>query len=130
MSLFLVSSRSSNTPLYPFKVLRVKKRAPTFCSFVVFSLDSHLNPLRSLGVRHHPCLNAHLLNHFYVLYLIHKIFILYCWADRATTKYINIAMFNTYSMRNLEIKILQHIYPSSLLPIYAFNTIANHFNGL
>jgi hypothetical protein len=36
----------------PFKVLRAKERAPTPCSSVVFSLDSHLSPLRSLGVRH------------------------------------------------------------------------------
>jgi hypothetical protein len=44
---FLVPSWSSSTPLYPFKVLRVTKRAPTFYSFTVFNLDSHLSPLRS-----------------------------------------------------------------------------------
>jgi hypothetical protein len=51
LSLFLVPSRSSNTPLYPLKVLRAKECTLTLHSFIVFSLDSHLNPLRSLGVR-------------------------------------------------------------------------------
>jgi hypothetical protein len=36
---FLVPFRSSNTPLYPSKVLRAKERAPTPCSFVVFRLS-------------------------------------------------------------------------------------------
>jgi len=55
---FLVPSRSSNTPLYPSKVLRAKERAPTPYSSTVFYLgltfeplfsvwDSHLNPSRS-----------------------------------------------------------------------------------
>ncbi len=44
---FLVPSRSSNTPLYPSKVLRTKKRALTPYSSIVFSLDSHLNPSRN-----------------------------------------------------------------------------------
>jgi hypothetical protein len=44
---FLVPSRSSSTPLYPSKVLLTRERAPIPCSSVVFSLDSHLNPLRS-----------------------------------------------------------------------------------
>jgi hypothetical protein len=44
---FLIPSWSSNTPLYPFKVLQARERAPTPCSSVIFSLDSHLNPLRS-----------------------------------------------------------------------------------
>jgi hypothetical protein len=44
---FLVPSWSSNTPFYPSKVLRVKERASTPCSSVVFSLDSHLNPSRN-----------------------------------------------------------------------------------
>jgi len=39
-------------PLYPFKVLRTKEHALTPYSFVVFSLDSHLGPLRNLGARH------------------------------------------------------------------------------
>jgi hypothetical protein len=33
---FLVPSRSSSMPLYPSKVLQVRERALTFCSFVVF----------------------------------------------------------------------------------------------
>ncbi len=49
LSLFLIPSWSSNMPLYPPKVLRAKKRASILCSSVVFNLDSHLNPLRSLG---------------------------------------------------------------------------------
>jgi hypothetical protein len=44
---FLVPSRSSNTPLYPSKMLRARERAPTPYSSIVFSLDSHLNPSRS-----------------------------------------------------------------------------------
>jgi hypothetical protein len=35
---FLIPSRSSNTPFYPFKVLRAKKRAPTPCSSAIFCL--------------------------------------------------------------------------------------------
>jgi hypothetical protein len=38
-------------PLYPLKVLRTKECAPTPCFYVVFSLDSHLSPLRSFVVR-------------------------------------------------------------------------------
>jgi hypothetical protein len=34
------------------KMLGAKKRAPTFYSSVVFTLDSHLSLSRSLGVRH------------------------------------------------------------------------------
>jgi hypothetical protein len=33
----------------PLKVLRVREHVPTLCSSDVFSLDSHLNPLKSLG---------------------------------------------------------------------------------
>ncbi len=44
---FLVRSQSSSTPLYPFKVLRVREHASTPYSSVVFSLDSHLSPSRS-----------------------------------------------------------------------------------
>jgi hypothetical protein len=44
---FLVSSRSSNMPLYPSKVLRTKECASTPYSFVVFYLDSHLSPSRN-----------------------------------------------------------------------------------
>jgi len=38
-------------PLYLSKVLQAREHAPTPCSSVVFSLDLHLNPLKSLGVR-------------------------------------------------------------------------------
>ncbi len=44
---FLVPSRSSSTPFYPSKVLRVRERASTPYSSVVFSLELHLNPSRS-----------------------------------------------------------------------------------
>jgi hypothetical protein len=40
-----------HAPLPP-KVLQVKERALTLCSSVVFNLDSHLSPLRNLGMRH------------------------------------------------------------------------------
>jgi hypothetical protein len=53
LSILLIPSQSSSTPLYPSKMLRAKELAPTPCSSVVFSLDSHLNPLRSLGT-HRP----------------------------------------------------------------------------
>jgi hypothetical protein len=42
-------------PFYPSKVLRAKERASTPCSSAVFSLDSHLSPLRSLGMRQIGC---------------------------------------------------------------------------
>jgi hypothetical protein len=47
---FLVPSQSSNTPLYPFIVLGARERAPTPCSFVVFSLGLTFEPLKELGV--------------------------------------------------------------------------------
>jgi hypothetical protein len=50
LSFFLVSSRSSNTPLYP-KVLRTRERAPTPYSSAVFTSDSYLSLSRNLGVR-------------------------------------------------------------------------------
>jgi len=56
LSISLVPSRSFNTPLYPFKVLWAKERAPTPDFSVVFSLDSHLNLPRSLGARHMGCI--------------------------------------------------------------------------
>jgi hypothetical protein len=34
-------------PLYPSKMPRTRERALTPYSFIVFNLDSHLNPLRS-----------------------------------------------------------------------------------
>jgi hypothetical protein len=43
----LIPSQSSDTPLYPSKVLQAKECAPTPYSSVVFSLDSHLSPSRS-----------------------------------------------------------------------------------
>jgi hypothetical protein len=49
---FLVSSWSSNMPLYPFIVLRTKERAPTPCSSVIFNLGLTFESLKKLGVRH------------------------------------------------------------------------------
>jgi hypothetical protein len=49
LSFFLVPSQSSNTPLYPPKVLWARERAPTSDSLVVFTLDSHLSLSKSLG---------------------------------------------------------------------------------
>jgi hypothetical protein len=61
---FLVPSQSSNTPLYPFIVLRAKERASIPCSFVVFSLGLTFESFKELGVHqqwwHRPprrCLN-------------------------------------------------------------------------
>ncbi len=44
---FLVPSRSSSTPLYPSKVLRVRECALTPYSSAIFNLDSYLSPSRS-----------------------------------------------------------------------------------
>jgi hypothetical protein len=52
--LFLVSSRSSNTPLYPSKVLQARERALTLYSFVIFSLGLTFESFKELGVRHSP----------------------------------------------------------------------------
>jgi len=50
--IFLIPSWSFSTPLYPFKVLQARERAPTFCSFVVFHLRLTLESFKELGVRH------------------------------------------------------------------------------
>jgi hypothetical protein len=52
---FLVPSRSSSTPFYPSKVLRARERAPTPCSFDIFSLGLTFESLKELGACH-PCL--------------------------------------------------------------------------
>jgi hypothetical protein len=44
---FLISSRSSSTPLYPSIVLRAKERASTPCLLLFLVWDSHLSPSRS-----------------------------------------------------------------------------------
>jgi hypothetical protein len=44
---FLVSSRSSSTPLHPSIVLWTKERAPTPCLSLFSVWDSHLSPSRS-----------------------------------------------------------------------------------
>jgi hypothetical protein len=44
---FLVPSRSSNTPFYPFIVLRARECALTPCLPLFLVWDSHLNPSRS-----------------------------------------------------------------------------------
>jgi hypothetical protein len=49
---FLIPSQSSNTSLYPSIVLQAKERAPTPCSFVVFSLGVTFESLKELGVHH------------------------------------------------------------------------------
>jgi len=50
LSFFLVPSWSSNMPFTP-KVLKARECAPTFYSFVVFTLDSHLSLSMNLGTR-------------------------------------------------------------------------------
>jgi hypothetical protein len=44
---FLVPSRSSSTPLYPFKVLQAKERARLLILLLFYIWDSHLSPSRS-----------------------------------------------------------------------------------
>jgi len=39
-------------PLYPFKVLRAKERAPTPCFSTIFSLGLTFESFKELGVRH------------------------------------------------------------------------------
>ncbi len=74
LSFFLVPSRSSNTPLYPSKVLRARELAPTFYSSVVFCLDSHLNPLRSWEHVTNPT-DVHTLKSFIRLCNYYKIYV-------------------------------------------------------
>jgi hypothetical protein len=50
--LFLVPFRSSNTPLYPSKVLRAKERASTPYSSIIFCLGFTFESLKELGVHH------------------------------------------------------------------------------
>ncbi len=49
---FLVPSQSSSTPLYPSKVLWIKERALTPCSFAIFCLGFTFESLKELGVCH------------------------------------------------------------------------------
>jgi len=49
---FLVSSWSSNTPLYPSKVLQTKERAPTPYSSALFCLGLTFESFKELGVCH------------------------------------------------------------------------------
>jgi hypothetical protein len=93
---FLVPSWSSNTPLYPSKVLRARERAPILYSFVIFSLDSHLSPSRSWEhVSLSGCLYKYwhcsyhcwhykwfhsTLHHFLCLYIYVILFFLHTWA--------------------------------------------------
>jgi len=41
----------------PLKMLRAKEHALTPCFSVVFSLDSHLSPLRKFGVHQDMCIS-------------------------------------------------------------------------
>ncbi len=54
---FQIPSRSSNTPLYPFTMLRAEECAPTSCSFVVFSLGLAFESLKELGARQYSFSN-------------------------------------------------------------------------
>ncbi len=49
---FLIPSRSSNMPLYPFKVLWAKECALILCSSDVLCLGLTFESLKELGVRH------------------------------------------------------------------------------
>jgi hypothetical protein len=49
---FLVPSQSSNTPLYPSKVLWARERVPTPCFSVVFYLGLTFESLKELGAHH------------------------------------------------------------------------------
>ncbi len=50
--LVTLPSTYPGTPAHPFtpEMLQAKERAPTFHSFVVFTMDSHLSVVKSLGV--------------------------------------------------------------------------------
>jgi hypothetical protein len=69
LSLFLVIllnpyPKAPTCPSTP-KVSRTRERTPTFHFFVVFTLNPHLSPLRSLGVHHnksHDGLVWHVIN--------------------------------------------------------------------
>jgi hypothetical protein len=52
--IFLVPSRSSNTPLYPSIVLRAREHAPTPCPSIVLSLGLKFEFRKELGVRQMP----------------------------------------------------------------------------
>ncbi len=58
----LVPSRSSNTPLYPSKVLQAREHPPTPCSSVVFCLGLTFESFKELGARHWTPLNLKMLN--------------------------------------------------------------------
>jgi hypothetical protein len=53
---FLVSSRSSSTPLYPSIVLQAREHASIPCSSVVFSLGLTFETLKELKMRHYQFL--------------------------------------------------------------------------
>jgi len=48
----LVPYQSSNTPLYPSKVLRAREHASTLCSFAIFYLGLTFESLKELGACH------------------------------------------------------------------------------
>jgi hypothetical protein len=50
--IFLVPSRSSNTPLYPSIVLRARERGPTPCPFAIFNLRLTFEFRKELGLCH------------------------------------------------------------------------------
>ncbi len=52
MSFFLVPSQSSNTPLYPFQMLRTREHASILCLSVISCLGFTFGSLKELGVRH------------------------------------------------------------------------------
>jgi hypothetical protein len=54
---FLVPSWSSNTPLYPSIVLRIRERASTLCPSTIFSLGLTFESRKELGVRHQRLVN-------------------------------------------------------------------------
>jgi hypothetical protein len=56
---FLVPSRSSNTPLYPSKVLRTRERAPTLCSSAIFYWGLTFESSKELGAHQYH-------NHFWM----------------------------------------------------------------
>jgi len=53
----LIPNPHPGAPARPstLQVLRARERAPTPYFSAVFSLDSHLSPLKSLGVCHEEC---------------------------------------------------------------------------
>jgi hypothetical protein len=89
---FLVPSRSSNTPLYPSKVLQAKERASTLCLSIVLCLGLIIESLKELGARQHATWH----NYFSEKHVLCTIVRLIDW--EAETKQRQYFYINRYNM--------------------------------